>query len=327
MYSGFITNYVCTAKCRHCMYCSSPKINDEYKFINKESALRICAMLSKCGITSMHIGGGEPFMNFNALCDLLTAFKKYGINVDYIETNAYWCNENNQAEVIKKLNILRKYNVDTVMVSVDPFHIEYVPLYKPLLLIKLLRSEGFGYFIWQNQFLDMLYSLDHKRCYNRDELEQIYGANYIKDTVRSYGMGINGRALSIAREIYPTKEVQEILSSTPCTDMLTAQHCHIDLYGNYIPAGCPGISVELQDYITNNLTEDKYPIVERMRKKGIKALYHYAVDNGFIPSPNGYISKCDLCYHIRAYLVNVKSSSDIAPKCFYDTMAAESIIL
>jgi Predicted Fe-S oxidoreductases len=327
MYSGFITNYICTAKCRHCMYCSTPKVKDEYKYIDSESANKICKMLSDYGIRSMHIGGGEPFMNFNALCNLLAAFKKHRISVDYIETNAYWCSENNQVDVIEKLRILHKYDVDTVMVSVDPFHIEYVPLYKPLLLVKLLRSEGFGYFIWQQQFLNMLSSLDNKKRYSREELEQIFGKNYIRDAVRSYGMGINGRALSIAHEIYPKKRVQEILSSTPCTDMLTAQHFHIDLYGNFIPSGCPGISVELKDYINDNITEEKYPVVSRMRKNGIKSLYQYAVDNGFEASPNGYISKCDLCCHIRTYLSDAKPSYDIAPNCYYDAVKNESIYL
>ena len=325
MYSGFITNYICTARCRHCMYCSTPKIRDEYKYISSDIAMKTCKILSANGVNSMHIGGGEPFMNFTALCDLLAAFRKYNINVDYIETNAFWCNESNQAEVIDKLRILREYDVDTVMVSVDPFHIEFVPLYKPLLLVKLLRSEGFGYFIWQEQYLKMMSSLDNTKKYTRDELEKIFGKNYIRDAVRSYGMGINGRAISIAKEIYPTKTVQEILSSTPCTDILTAQHCHFDLYENYIPSGCPGISVDVSDYFSGNITEEKYPVVSRMRKGGIKSLYSYAADNGFQPLADGYISKCHMCHHIREYLCDVKQSADIAPKCYYEAMKSESI--
>lgn len=325
MYSGFITNYICNAKCRHCMFASSPKIKDDYKFIDRDKALIICEKLARNGYKSMHIGGGEPFVKFDSLCDLLSAFKKYGIAVDYIETNAFWCNEDNESDVKEKLDILRSSDVDTVMVSIDPFHIEYVPLYKPLLLCKLLRRNGFGYFIWQEKFLDILYKLDHKKCYTREELEQIFGYDYIKNAVREYGMGINGRALSIAREIYEPKKVQEILLSAPCTNILTAQHCHIDLFGNYIPSGCPGISTQLDDYISGNITETKYPIVTRMRDGGIESLYQYASDSGFIASEKGYINKCDLCYHIRSYLIDVKPSYDIAPKCFYDIMKSEYV--
>lgn len=326
MYSGFITNYICTAKCRHCMYCSTPKIKGNHKFINADSAMKICKTLSDNGVTSMHIGGGEPFINFNALCDVLSAFKRYNISVDYIETNAFWCGETNQSQVIEKLRILRGLNVDTVMVSIDPFHIEYVELYKPLLLIKLLREEGFGYFIWQQQFLEKLYKLDHHKRYTRDDLEEVIGKDYIKTTVRSYGLGINGRALAIAREIYPVKPLNEILSSAPCSTMLTSQHSHIDLYGNYIPSGCPGISIELNDYFSGNINPDKYPIVTRLIKDGIKSLFQYAVDNGFTESAKGYISKCDLCCHIRSYLSDIKPSHDISSKWFYDTMKDEQII-
>ena len=57
-YSGIITNYVCTAACRHCMFGSSPSCPKD--FITADEAERTAALLREAGTTSVHIGGGEP---------------------------------------------------------------------------------------------------------------------------------------------------------------------------------------------------------------------------------------------------------------------------
>ena len=61
-------------------------------------------------------------------------------------------------------------------------------------LARHLNEEGFDYFIWQERFLRRLLKLEHNRTYNRKELEGILGKNYVADTAREYGVGMNGRA-------------------------------------------------------------------------------------------------------------------------------------
>ena len=71
------------------MFASSPEC--ENRFIDKETSENTARLLAEANTDSVHIGGGEPFMNFDALCTLISALNKYGIGVDYIETNAFWC--------------------------------------------------------------------------------------------------------------------------------------------------------------------------------------------------------------------------------------------
>ncbi|MDD4774629.1 MAG: hypothetical protein PHZ09_13670, partial [Eubacteriales bacterium] len=68
------------------------------------------------------------------------------------------------------------------------------------------------------------------------------------------------------------------------------------------------------------LSEEKYPVVTRLLRGGIAALYKYAVSHGFTPSADGYVTKCELCFFIRDYLRSAKASYDIAPDCFYGAM-------
>lgn len=315
-YSGIITNYSCSAACRHCMFCSSPRAGKD--FMTEETAERIAQRLKKAGVSSMHIGGGEPFLNFEALCGLLRAMQKHGIGVDYIETNAFWARDDE--EIMKRLRVLRSLGVDTVMASVDPFHIEYVPLERPVRLVQALRRAGMDYFIWQDRFLERLLPLDLKKTHTREELEALLGEGYIEDTAREYGIGVNGRALAIAKDMYIRQNAEKLATEEPCQSILSGRHCHVDLYEQVIPSGCPGISIELEDFFGRRLPEEKYPAAQRLHTGGVKALLEYAKEAGFVPDEEGYPTKCSLCYAIRAWLREHRPSQDIAPGCFYQEM-------
>jgi uncharacterized Fe-S cluster-containing radical SAM superfamily protein len=314
-YSGIMTSYVCSASCRHCMFCSSPKAGKD--FITEEAAGRITRTLAREGVTSVHIGGGEPFLNFAALTGLLEAMRNNGVGVDYIETNAFWCRD--EKTVYERLASVRALGVRTVMVSVDPFHAEYIPLNRPLLLIRLLRETGMDYFVWQERFISRLRRLDPSRTHTHAELKSLLGDDYVAETAREYGLGMNGRALTIAGQLYPRRPAAAFLTRDPCR-LLDGGHCHIDLYENFIPSGCPGISVALDDYFGGALSEEKYPVVTRLLRGGIAALYEYSVSHGFTPSADGYVTKCELCFFVRDYLRSAKPSYDIAPDCFYNAM-------
>lgn len=316
LYSGIMTNYNCSAACRHCMFCSSPQAGKD--FITPETARRIAQTLKSAGVSSMHIGGGEPFLNFEALCTLLSELQQAGVGVDYIETNAFWCRD--MEEIRRKLRRIRSLGVDTVMASVDPFHIEFVPLERPIRLVQALREEGMDYFVWQDRFLERLLPLDLSQTHTREELSALLGDNYIEETAREYGIGVNGRALAIARRLYASRPADDLADEDPCTGLLSGQHCHVDLYGQVIPSGCPGISIEMDDFFAGRLPAEKYPAAYRLYTGGVRALLDYARGLGFEPDPAGYPTKCSLCCAIRIWLSRNCPSQDVAPDCFYREM-------
>lgn len=316
VYSGIITNYVCTAACRHCMFASAPDCGQDY--ITPEMSEQLAALLEEAGTPGVHIGGGEPFMNFPALCALIEALNRHGIGIDYIETNAFWAADEDFAR--KRLTKLKDLGVTTVMVSVDPFHIEYVPLERPLRLVRLLEECGFDSFIWQQKFLRRLMKLDPSRTHTCEELKAVLGENYITDTAAEYGLGMNGRALRIAYDIYPRRPAEQWLTDGRCPSLGEVQHCHADLYGSLIPSRCTGIAAGARDYLTGNLPMERYPVLARLIAGGTRALYEYACENGFVPDPAGYPSRCALCYAMRTYLQSSRPSADLAPDCYYRQM-------
>jgi hypothetical protein len=96
-------------------------------------------------------------------------------------------------------------------------------------------------------------------------------------------------------------------------------HFHMDLFGNYIPGLCSGLSVSTQD-LGKPLSENKYPVITTLFNSGIKGIYdlaHQAFE--YAPARSGYINKCDLCTEIRTVMVDKKYGgvSEFNPKEFY----------
>ena len=315
-YAGIMSCYVCSAACRHCMYACAPSMPKA--FMTSDMAEYICATLAHANVRSVHIGGGEPFLNFESLVLTIEAMNRHGIALNYIETNASWCI--NEQHVRERLRTLKQLGATCVMASVDPFHIEFVPLERPLMLVGELRAAGFEYFIWQERYLRKLLPLDHSRPIPHDELKAALGAHYIEQAMREYGLTLNGRALKYADRLVTRRPLGAHLSSSPC-HLLDGSHCHADLFGNIVPSGCPGIAIELTDFLRGTVPEHKYPVASRLMNGGLSSLYAYAQQHGFQPDDTGYVSPCALCHAIRAHLLTTRPSADIGPACYYRAMA------
>ena len=316
VYSGIITNYSCNASCRHCMFASSPECSKNY--ISPEMSEQVASLLEEAGTNSVHIGGGEPFLNFNGLLCLIGALNRHNVGIDYIETNAYWCKDEDFARA--RLEKLKKLGVSTIMVSVDPYHLEYVPLERPLKLCALLDEYGFEYFVWQQKFLKRLLKLNISKTHTREEISAVLGQDYIVETAREYGLGINGRALVFADEIYEKRPAQFFATDEECPSLTIPHHCHIDLYGNAVPSRCTGICAKAVDYLNLDTPPEKYPVLSRLISGGTRALFDYATQKGFEPDKDGYATRCAFCFAMREYLERTCPSCDLSDADFYSCM-------
>ena len=293
---GIMPNYECSAACRHCLYACSPNRTEGY--ITDSNIKKVVNSLKKGNCRSVHIGGGEPFLNFDGLLNLVKTLTENNISVDYIETNASWVSS--EEKVKRYTQALLKAGVNTFCISLDPYHAEFIPYGMPLELARLCRKHGFGFFIWQERFLSMLKHLDPARAYSRAELEQLIDKNYIHETALSYRIGYGGRAITIEEEYEKTRPIESLIDNRSCHRLLSTDHFHIDMYNRFIPPGCTGIAIDT-DELLDGIPKDKYPAFEILLKNGVKGLYDYAVSKGFTPDSH-YPSKCALCFYIRKYL-------------------------
>ena len=302
---GIMVNYQCNASCRHCLYSCSPArkpdFSGESRYVNAESAAEICRLLSRGGCRSVHIGGGEPFLNFDGLIMMVQTLNQSGINFAYIETNAFWAAKN-QKEASEKLNYLMKEGVESLCISIDPFHAEYVPYGAPLALAELCEKTGMGYFLWKQEFLPSFLNLDPHKKHSRQEMEKTISKDYIYKTARNYGIHYGGRAVNIEREfgsLFPAENFTG--DNSPCKNLLSTGHFHVDKDVYFIPPRCTGIRLPLEE-AAFGIPENKYRAFEALYYGGIATLFKLGKEYGFTPNPSGYPSKCNLCFHIRHFL-------------------------
>jgi len=315
MHGGVMANYRCTAACRHCLYACSPERTDGY--ITEATAKTVAKLLREGGCRSVHIGGGEPFLDFDGLLMLVRILIDNGISVEYIETNAYWASDKDHCKTY--LRELLRAGAGTLCISLDPFHAEYVPIQLPLTLAEICHNVGFGYFLWQDRFLSSMKRLDRNKTHTRDEMEELISPNYVFDIAKSYGLHYGGRAVNIETEYMPHKPVSEIINDFPCKNLVSGGHFHVDMNGYYIPPGCTGFAIPLSEAV-HGIPAGKYPVYEALLSGGIKGLLKYATSQGFTPNFDGYTSSCALCFFICSWLCDNAPSPELNPEHYIESL-------
>lgn len=295
-HAGIMPNYECTAACRHCLYACSPERTGG--FMTETTMDEMYGLLREGGCRSVHIGGGEPFLDFDGLLTLIEKSVHYGIIVDYIETNGSWATD--EDKIALQLSALKRVGGDTLCISIDPFHAEFVPYVNPLRLAKVCQKTDFGYFLWQERFLSTLQSVDPHTAHDRPELEKLLGNDYILKTANSYGIRMGGNAINIEQEYYKKKPLASVLNSTPCKGLVSTGHFHIDMFNRFIPPGCTGFVIPMEE-VVRGITPGKYSVYEALLNGGVAALYNLAIANGFQPDKE-YTSSCALCFFICKFL-------------------------
>ena len=319
LYSGgLITNYYCSSQCRHCLYGCSPRWPKKY--ITKEKAKNNFRLIKSLGCFSVHIGGGEPFLNVDGLEKVLIAAKEENIQIDYIETNSSWfTNEGSAVDILRKL---KKAGLRTLLISMSPFHNEHIPFRKVKEVMSVCRKTGVSVFPWIQEFYPELAMFDENKKHTLDEFKEKFGGDYIENIPMRYWVHFGGRAIQTYKEIYPLKSLGEILnSSLGCNELTDTSHFHADLFGNYIPGLCSGISIKMND-LGEPLDENEYPIITMLYNSGVKALLETATGKlGFNPRKE-YFNKCHLCFDIRKYMVKEKAinSKELQPVEYYDNV-------
>lgn len=314
---GLIVTYYCNAKCKHCLYNCGPGIAKDY--MQKDLLDDILTYLKKYKCTSVHIGGGEPFSNIEGLFEVIGHLRSRNIIPRFVETNAFWCDNSKQAEALQIVDKLKKLQVEQLLISISPFHNEFVKLANTKQLIKYCQMYDIKVLPWKAMYLKKLGALDINFVHKLSEHYMNLNCEQLTKIMDFYEITMRGRMLNSFAHYYPQKSTMEILKENQgsCNELLDDQYFHVDLYGNFQP-DCPGLSVSYID-IGKPLNAEKYPFYTTLLSGGIKKLYEFAVCEYSFKATDKYFSKCHLCYDIRRFLViqkNVKSS-DLQPLCFY----------
>ncbi|GAB4526948.1 MAG: radical SAM protein [Anaerolineae bacterium] len=317
MSGGLITNYFCSSSCRHCLYRCSPRWPKDY--ISVDTARANLETIRRLGCRAVHIGGGEPLLRPEGVAAVLEVAHQTGVSVEYVETNSSWYRDHDTACAI--LEGLAMRGLSTLLISISPFHNERIPFYKVRGVMAACRETGISVFPWVADFISDLSAFDEQRPHSLEEYQELFGQDYIKHLPRRYWIAPGGRALETFGRLSRKKPIAQLAAEgrPGCKELAGVSHFHLDLYGNYIPGLCAGLSIRRED-LGSPLDANEYPIISRLYTGGIGEFVSYAAEaHGFKASEPAYGSKCELCYEVRRFLVVDKGldSRELQPRGHY----------
>jgi len=317
MSGGLITNYYCSSTCRHCLYRCSPRWPKEY--VTVETARTTLETVRKLGCSAVHIGGGEPLLRPDGVAAVLDIARETGVYIEYVETNSSWYRDHDSTCAV--LENLARRGLSTLLVSISPLHNEHIPFSKVKGVIAACRQVGISVFPWVSDFIPDLSSFDDQERHTLREYQELFGEDYLENLPRRYWISPGGRALETFSPFSPRKSIDQLAAegSRGCNELAEVSHFHMDLYENYVPGLCAGLSIRRDD-LEEPLEPAEYPIISRLFSGGIGAFVSYAAEAyGFRASKPSYASKCELCFEVRHFMVADKGvdSKELNPRGHY----------
>ncbi len=327
---GLILSYRCSCKCLHCMYACSPKWHGHW--ISEENLERILSQLAGKIVPSpygyenvalnagLHFTGGEPFLNFDLLCKAVEIAERLAIPSTFVETNCFWCVDDNSTR--KKLQLLKERGLKGILISVNPFYLEYVPFERTERAVQIgYELFGSNMFVYQVEYYRRFKKMGVKGRVTFNEYTDIEGGNFARN-VEFFFMGRAAYKLKEKLSGPFTQHEPSYFFNEPCRpSFLRNWHNHFDNYCNYIPGYCGGISFgdcrDLDRLLQEGINLEVYPVLGFLVKEDIKGLFQFAKDFGYNESQYGYLSKCHLCTDIRKHLVKERSFKELRPEEFY----------
>lgn len=303
--TSFLLTFKCTAKCRHCSYRGSPsRINDHIKLNNAKSWLTDLVKTQPLDWLTVH--GGEPFLYFDILKQILRKASELGIPRIGVITNAYWAI--NQEKTEQKLTELIDAGLNRITVSVDAFHQEYIPFERARTAIEVSANLGFDK-VWVDSYFlnpkEIQSSSDLKTNLAIERLSHIQGVE-----VSRYRVDMEGRAAEL---LIGQVQLSDNIPHGKCQfpfwlggDLKDPKVIEIDREGNVTL--CPGLCIgntnetSLLD-ILDSYDYRQNPIIHVLAEEGPIGLLKLGEDKG-LGITESFVDECHLCYEMRRILCN-----------------------
>ncbi len=320
---GIILSYKCNLSCKHCMYACSPKWKGDW--MSEEDALRILSQLAEeakgkyhdievVGVNyGFHFTGGEPFLKFDLLLELVEASSSLGLPSTFVETNCFWCRSD---EVTwSRMEALRNAGLKGILVSVNPFIVESIPFERIERAVRVgLKVFDGNVLVYQRLFFELFKSMELKGTMSFQRfLDEVGGALHYAELIPT------GRAPYKLGHLYTKHPAGHFFGTSCRQELLRNWHIHVDNYCNYIPGYCAGISLgdaRNLDEVCHPSSLKRRPIVKALLSD-LRNLYELGKKYGYEEPEKGYVSKCHLCLDIRKHLADSEEFQELKPAEFY----------
>ncbi|MEA4890373.1 MAG: radical SAM protein [Clostridiaceae bacterium] len=298
----FVVTQACSGKCKHCSNGEHTPAGGGVDAAAAISAIKRLAERFK--IESLMTFGGEPLLYAEAVCDIHAAACGCGIPKRQLITNGYFSHNNQKIE--KVAEALCASGINDVLLSVDVFHQEYIPI-EPVMqfadaLIKNSIPSLRVHPAWLvNEAHDNPYNAETKR------LLKLFSDKGIKVNAGN-DIFPAGNALKYLAEWFPPPEQTDLSApcgSAPYTTQLDSIDClSINPNGDVKFCTLAIGNIYRQDVLDIVDSYDPYQIPEfkALLSGGAAELLRYAEKLGVIPDITDCRSACGVCEKTMAAL-------------------------
>lgn len=134
----FVVTMACTGKCRHCS--QGDHGGDVSPIDKKVAADAVRKIAEEYKITSVMTFGGEPLLCPETVCEIHKAAREMNIPKRQLITNGYFSKDRERISLVA--GELRESGVNEILLSVDAFHQQTIPLSYVKLFAEAVMAEG-----------------------------------------------------------------------------------------------------------------------------------------------------------------------------------------
>jgi len=295
--AGLLLTYRCNAACEFCYYNCSPQ---QGGLMSTDTAISAWQSLKALAgeKAKVHITGGEPFLYWERLCEIMKEAKKQKLGeVDLIETNGFWATE--ERIVAERLKALDEFGMRRLKISCDAFHQEYVDIE----LVRRTAAVGTSLLGAERVQVHWRKYLDHSS--DLSVLSQAQKEQAYVRAMSEYPCRFTGRAGGRLAELVACKSIKELAATNCRANFLGAKGVHIDPYGNVFSGTCSGIILgNIMNVPLERIWQEFNPrnngIIKTLFNLGPAGLLDEAQKLGYQPA-GIYAGKCHLCTSIRQF--------------------------
>lgn len=290
----FVITNACSGKCKHCSVGEHTSTGG----VDVDAAVNAIKRLSdRFRIMSVMTFGGEPLLYADAVCKIHAAARGCDIPKRQIITNGYFSRDERKIDEVAEA--LCAAGVNDVLLSVDVFHQEYIPLEPVIHFADALKKYGIPSLRVQPAWL---LNEPHDNPYNA-ETKRLIKLFSDKGIVANKGNNIfpAGNALKYLAEWFSPSDKIDL--SVPCgcapyTSRLDMINCFsINPNGDVNLCSITIGNIYQQDVLDIIDSYDPYqmPALRALLNGGVAELLSYAEALGVTPDTSDCRSACGVC--------------------------------
>lgn len=298
---NLLLTYKCPSQCPHCAYYAGLDGSGLMSAQDVKSYLRA---LGDHPVESLWIYGGEPFLYFGVLTEVVKIAKRRQIRQIGVLTNGYWSAKPKSGQ--KRLSLLKQVGLSDIIISTDGFHAQRIP---PELAINGIRSAlqvGFQTVTASVAFLSPRKASNPFNERSEEiwaQLREIPGVSLYENPVTMIGRA--------AKHLLDCCRLRTVRGAKTCRppsyiggSFERPEGVEIDPDGWVMI--CPGFSLGNAQMKSLTMLIGEYGnsnnfLWQTIRRKGPAGLLHRAKEEGYVPLKQ-YASGCHLCFEVRKFL-------------------------